>query len=463
MARRILLIAFVAMLSACSDAGDTASLSNRVYVQAGGSSSGNGSHELPFSTLAEAQAASSPGDQILLMPSAVILDGNIVLQPDQQLIGLAAEGGELVRVTHTAGSQSEPVVALSERNEITGLHFVDLRGPAILGQNVDFSGADVHHNRFTGAVESDAPIWACRLSSTVNISNVRVSDNLIRDGLALGGIQVIQQGTSTGAYRFERNEFYDIGNRAYHLWTQDDSSLNAEIVDSKADNIGRGDKNSDSILTHLSGSSEQTVLVKNYRYRNSGQVGNASNTGLEAFIQGAPFTGEERWCDGCRLNLRIIDSQFDGAVADGIQLTNFGSNSVFDVEIRGTTVSGAKPRQVGGGISLVVQNEVNTGNHANLLIENSEVIDSTGYGFAVRALGEGHSATIDLGGGELGSSGNNRIVGSVRGEIQATNASLVAKHNWWGGEPPRIDLQGDGSVVHADPALPVDPAGGQAP
>jgi hypothetical protein len=302
------------------------------------------------------------------------------------------------------------------------------------------------------------PIWACQLSSAVNIYNVQVSDNLIRDGLALGGIQVIQLGTSKGAYRFERNEFYDIGNRAYHLWTQDDSSLNAEIVDSKADNIGRGDKNSDSILPHLSGSSEQTVLVKNYRYRNSDQVGNASNTGLEAFIQGAPFTGEERWCDGCRLNLRIVDSQFDGAFTDGIQLTNYGSNSVFDVEIRGTIVSNAKPKQVGGGISLIVQNEVNTGNHADLLIENSEIVDSTAYGFAVLALGEGHSSRIDLGGGELGSSGNNRIVGSVGGEIQAIGASLVAKHNWWGGELPRIDLQGDGSVVEADPALQVDPA-----
>lgn len=40
---------------------------------------------------------------------------------------------------------------------------------------------------------------------------------------------------------------------------------------------------------------------------------------------------------------------------------------------------------------------------------------------------------VDLGGGELGSAGNNRIISSRLGELRVINANPVAKNNWWGG------------------------------
>ena len=455
--KSICLFALLLLTVGCAEVADPPSDDGNVYVRADTHAPGDGSRERPFGTLAEAEANSGPGDHILLLAGDELLDGSIALKPNQKLTGVDNRDGGMVQITNSAGSTDRPVVALASGVEVANLHFVDLRGPGVLGDIVDISGVNIHHNRFTRAVASDQPIWAIKLATNVDVSRATVTDNLVRDGESLGGVQVLQFGSSTASYEFARNEFYELGHRAYHLWSQDTSTLNAEIVDSKADNIGRGDNNSDSILPHLSGRSTQNVVVTNYHYRNTDQVGNASNCGLEAFIMGAPFEGEALWCDGCKLTLRIDDSLFDGPATDGIQLINFGSNSEMHVEIRGTTILNPKPKQVGGGISLLPENEQNTGNRVTLLVENSQVIGSSAYGIAVADGGEGYSSIVDLGGGELGSAGNNRIVGSAQGEIQVIKATVVAKHNWWGGEAPRIDIEGDATSVSVDPLLAEDP------
>ena len=70
---------------------------------------------------------------------------------------------------------------------------------------------------------------------------------------------------------------------------------------------------------------------------------------------------------------------------------------------------------------------------------------------------EGYTATVDLGGGELGSAGNNRIVGNATGEVQIINGHVVAKNNWWGGSESRVELQGDDPSFDAHPVLESDP------
>jgi hypothetical protein len=149
-----------------------------------------------------------------------------------------------------------------------------------------------------------------------------------------------------------------------------------------------------------------TVLVKNYRYANTNQVGNPSNCGLEAFVMGATFAGESLWCRGRTLNLTIEDSVFENPVTDGIQLINFGTDARLNIEIRASRVVGANPQQVGGG--------------------------------------------------ELGSKGNNRFVGSAKGEVSVIQGVVIARDNWWGGGQVRHDIQGDRSKVTFEPSLSAD-------
>jgi hypothetical protein len=436
------------------------------FVSAGAATDGDGSETSPFASLTRAEEASKPGDVIFLVTggSTNPLDGGLALKPGQRLIGLgpdgrtASVGSAMVRMTNSTEYLDRVIVKLSEGNEVAGIHFVDMQNHAILGSGSDLSGTNIHHNLFSGAAVSEEIIWSVRLESESGaVSSVTVTDSVFRDGDSLGGIQVLHKGSSSGEYQFERNQFSDLGGRAYHIWSQGTSRIRANILDSTADNIGVGDRNSDSILPHLCNSSQQHVLVRNYHYQNTKQVGNQSNTGLEAFMMGAPFPGEDDWCTSCELTLEIIDSVFENPVTDGIQLINYGSNSVVDVRIRNTKVIGAKPRQVGGGISLLPQNADNTGSESKLLIENTDIIDSAAYGFAVADQGDGYTSVIDLGGGALGSAGHNRIINSATGEVLVLNANPVARRNWWGGEAPRVELQGDSSTIEWDPALRTDP------
>jgi hypothetical protein len=464
--KAITLILFVLALPASAQQG-TQPVSS-YYVRAGAAPEGDGSKDRPFASLQRAGAVSKDGDVIYLMASesADPLDGGIALKPRQRLIGLgpdgrtASVGSDMVRMTNSTQHLDGVIVRLSEGNEVAGIHFVDMQNHAILGTKTKLSGTHIHDNAFSGAAAGEEIIWSVRLESeSGSVGDVRVTGSVFRDGDSLGGIQVVHRADSSGEYLFEGNRFFDLGGRAYHIWSLDTSRIRATILDSEADNIGVGDLNSDSILAHLCNSSKQHVVVRDFHYRNTKQVGNASNTGLEAFIMGAPFRGEESWCNGCELTLKIADSVFENPVTDGIQLVNFGSNSVLDFQIRNTKIIGAKPRQVGGGISLVPQNDKNTGSRTRLLVENTDVIDSAAYGFAVTDQSDGFTSIVDLGGGELGSAGHNRIINSSKGEVLVLNTKVVARHNWWGSRDPRVELQEDSSTVEWQPALTSDPGG----
>jgi hypothetical protein len=438
------------------------------YVWSGAPSEGSGSKASPFKILASAEAAAKEGDTIFVstIGSLAPLDGGIALKPGQKLIGLGPDGkpalhpSSMARLTNSTEHLKGVLVQLSERNEVAGIRFVDLRNHGIHGAGLNYSGARIHHNWFTGAAKSEDLIQAVLLEANSGaIKDVRVEDILVQDGEDLAGIQVMHTGDSTGEYEFARNQFSDLGGRAYLVWSRGTSKIQSRILDSTADNIGRGNRNADSIDPRLWGSTEQNMLVRNYHYNNTKQVGSRSNTGLEAFIMGEPFRDRDEWAKNCKLTLEIVDCVFENTITDGIQLTNYGTNSTLDIKIRNTKVIGANPGQAGGGISLIAQNAQNKGSHTKLLVENCDIINSSRYGFAISDRGEGFTSIVDLGGGPLGSSGNNRVINAAAGEIQVINANPVAKHNYWGGRAPRTDVQGDKSTLNVDDALPNDPRG----
>jgi len=433
----------------------TTAFAAEVYVQAGAPAGGTGAQDSPFDSLADAEAASKAGDAIILLPGTGALDGGIALKPGQKLLGRGGDGKMPQIININTPVQSGVMVRLSTNNEIAGIHFARMRNYAILGDG-DFSGLKAHDNLFTGSAKSVEPIYSIHLeASGGEIRDVVVANNTFRDGDDLGGVRVLQRGASKGAYRFEKNRFSNLGGRAYHIHSMEDARIDSQILDSAADNIGVGNRNSDSIIPYLMGRSRQTMLVKGYRYDNTRQVGNLSNTALESFLFGWPREDAANFCTACRLDLTIEDSVFANSVTDGLQFTNYGDKSVVNVVVRNTKVVNPKPKQAMGAIGMTGQKERGRGSKNTILIENSDFIGSSAFGFSVKDESPESTIVIDLGGGALGSKGGNRIIAAAQGAVRADKLNVMtAKNNWWGGSAPVI--AGEGQVV-SEPSLNTDP------
>ncbi|MBT8102175.1 MAG: hypothetical protein KJO95_04350 [Gammaproteobacteria bacterium] len=452
------------------------------YVKATGQHDGNGSKARPFHSLEAAEAASGAGDTIYILQSDkhAILDGQIVLKPDQKLIGLGPdvtnvpENAAGARMTYSGGGgfgyPEGAVVQLSTNNEISNIHFKDFLFGGIVAIDVDFSGANIHDNLFTGGdIVEGFQRWSVDLESSSGNSVVTFRDNVVRDGVVLGGILAVQGEDSSGTYHIEGNHFENIGFNAHALFTSDTASLHADILDSSANNIGALGEfsdfaNADSIYLQLSQASTMDVVVDGYTYDNTDQVGGVSNTGLELFLPGEGLQPPERWANSAEATLKINNSSFGNAVTEAIQLLNTGVDSVIDVEITNTTVFDANPRQAaavlgldGGAIAVLPNFFFSSGNQTSVMIENSDIIGSTGYGVAVYDVGAtGFSATLDMGGGDLASIGQNRVLGNAVGDVALLESNGIGRFNWWGGDPPVINIIG-GGAFDTVPELLADP------
>ncbi len=468
--------AFLALASVCH-AQPSNPAGKKYYVSADARPDGDGSLRKPFRLLSQAESASAAGDTIYLLSSdsGQILDGGIALKPRQKLIGIGGNGDMLenaadrVQLTNTSALPGGVMVQLSRYNEVAGIHFMNMGNVAISGSDTDYSGTYIHHTTFSGNAREHIEderglVYSISLDAAEGyLDGIRIEDSGFYDGEDLGGIRVFQSGNSRGNYLFQRNDFSDLGGRAYFIRTRNSSSVETIILDSTADNIGRGERNSDSIIPYLMGQSEQIMLIRNYHFRNTRQEGNRSNTGIEAFMFGQPRADEANWCTRCRLTLKILDSVIENSVTDPIQFSNSGRNSDLSYEIRNTRIIGGNPQQGGGGISLNLQSVPDSGGRTKLLMENTDIVGTTGYGFAMnnRGGGDGHAVVVDFGGGALGSLGNNRFVGNNKGAMRVPQNRITAMHNWWGGGEPMVyDSENQPSSeahVLVEPVLRTDP------
>jgi len=86
-------------------------------------------------------------------------------------------------------------------------------------------------------------------------------------------------------------------------------------------------------------------------------------------------------------------------------------------------------------------------------VQNSNLTDSSGAGavFNQASAASTASANIDLGGGSLGSTGQNNLYGND-GAVQTENYPVSAEHDWWGTPsgpaPSDITLSGSGAVQY---------------
>jgi hypothetical protein len=118
------------------------------YVQAGAAALGDGTMSEPFDSLAAVRTASGPGDTIVVVPvpaDVAPLDGGIVLQPGQHLLGgSSTDPGDEPRITNTNGD----AVTLADDAEVAGLVVTGSFRGGIYG--LDVTGTDVHDNDVSG-------------------------------------------------------------------------------------------------------------------------------------------------------------------------------------------------------------------------------------------------------------------------------------------------------------------------
>ena len=247
-----------------------ADASTMYYVSADAGPAGDGSRRRPFLLLAHAESASAAGDTIYLLSSdrGQLLDGGIALKPRQKLIGIGVNGEMLenaadrVQLTNTTALPGGVMVHLSEHNEVAGIHFMNMGNVAISGSETDYSGTYIHHTTFSGNAREHIEderglVYAISFEAAEGyLDGIRIEDSSFYDGEDLGAIRVFHSGDSRGNYLFQRNDFSDLGGRAYFVRTRNSSSVETVILDSTADNIGRGERNSDSIIPYLMGQSE---------------------------------------------------------------------------------------------------------------------------------------------------------------------------------------------------------------
>lgn len=128
------------------------------YLAAGGDGDGR-SAATPFGSTAEAEAASSDGDIIVLLPGTGRLDGGLVLKPYQTLRGVVRAGRAPV-ITNTKDDRNGGIgVVLASGVRIRGVEVRDTRSSGIFGHDVaDIALSDVvvaNANTSRALVEAD--------------------------------------------------------------------------------------------------------------------------------------------------------------------------------------------------------------------------------------------------------------------------------------------------------------------
>ncbi len=396
----------------CQAAGDAVWFV-RATAEEGGAA--DGSRERPFSSLAQAEAASAPGDEIrILAPVAegLRLEGGLKLQPRQTL---RAEDASFPEVTHGSGDRGGDVITLAEGSVVEGLHLVAAAGHAIVARNVH--GTRVAGNRISGANTADQVSVSTGATAGLGVpafpksavafvhddgegaagavpaANV-VSDNVIQglpdtQGGRLGGagIALHARGTARAVLEVRGNRVADLGpgfpRSGILVDTQEQSRVHLEIEDTI---VSGGYQSSDGTLIVAQHDSVLEGAIRRYEYRGGGEHQGLGNNGLEVAVY---FGGD--WLSG--------PSEVTGAI------------DVHRAQMR-------------------------------LVLEESTLQGSAGFGLVVlNMFGKPSSDTVlDFGAGELGGKGGNRVFGNgsdlpVPLEVFLVHHDLEMPNAWWGVDP----------------------------
>jgi hypothetical protein len=272
------------------------------FVRAAASAHGNGSRRAPFQTLAAAEAASRPGQQIVILPSPLAtpaLNGGIALKRSQTLIGagpsvLRSNLRSQPRIENTvASSHSGDAIDLASGDRVENLVIADTYRGGIYGLNV--SNVTIAGNNVSATNSScktgflvepfelptlapgvGAPFvtglpngWgSIMLDENRGAAHVTVKSNYVHNGSCSDGIDVRASGTARVSASVTDNTVTRLMQGATKqsvlaigMQTLGTSSLNARAVGNSETYIGNdisdgyGDADSEGLFANSAGRS----------------------------------------------------------------------------------------------------------------------------------------------------------------------------------------------------------------
>jgi hypothetical protein len=319
-----------------------------LYVSAGGALSGTGTRAAPFSSLADVENASAPGDVIVVLASPISvppLDGGIKLKEGQKLLG---DGNEITQaktlltiaptITNMTEANNGDAVTLADNSSVSNLLILNARRSGIFGQDVtgitvrgnDISASNtacVQARGYGGALYADRPMngyAAVMIDYSDREGRFAVVGNRIHDGLCMDGIHIRAGGKSVVNGRIDKNQITRLHQGKMFvavigimLETKDRATLEVTSDGNSQTFIGNivgGVPNADceGLLTHQLGGDLRWTIKNNYFAH---APGGASCNGAEFFITEGKTNAA----------IAISDSEFIDAQGDMLQNINLGS------------------------------------------------------------------------------------------------------------------------------------------
>ena len=330
------------------------------HVDAGASGAETGTRTDPFSALEAAEEASSPGDRIVVLRSAVPLAAGIVLKRRQRLIGAgpavtrAGAGRRVAAIDGSAGGDGDSIT-LADDTVVRNLRITGAGRGAIYGQNV--TGAKVVGNDVSGhntaCVEGfhipsfNVPLtvhgvgipigeglengWAgIMLDADSGRNRIVIRGNSVHDGECGDGIDVRAMGTARVRAKIKANaiarlressEFQSL--LAIGLQSADTARLTATVDRNTQTDLGNEGADSEGVFINPTGPSRIDATVTRNEYRNDDHLGGFSANGLEFVSMGDGSTGI----------VRVADSSFTGTPGDVLEQLALGTNAYLSLEL----------------------------------------------------------------------------------------------------------------------------------
>jgi hypothetical protein len=330
-----------------------------LYVSAIAHPGGSGSRYAPFDSLQAVEAASRPGDTIVVLPapaSAPPLDGGITLKPRQSLIG---DGGPVTRRTSTAPApritnttaalNSGDAVRLSKDNQVRNLVVADAYRGGIYGsdagdtriQDNDISGANTSCTQgffiFFPAASALKHVngWASvMVDATSGRSSLTISGNTVHDARCADGIDVRASGTARVTGTIDQNTMTRLAQEGpapidsvlgIGLQSRDRATVTLSSSHNSQTYLGSTGADCEGLFTNETGGVIDWTIDHNTFAHG---IGGTSCNGAEV------FTG-----DGNGSNVvRISHSTFEDNPGDMLETNNLGTGAELSLALQDVTV-----------------------------------------------------------------------------------------------------------------------------
>jgi hypothetical protein len=444
------------------------------YVRAGATAGGDGSRGSPFRALARVEAASRPGDRIVVLRApraAGPLDGGIKLKRRQRLIGAGrsvAHNGErerAPRLTNTSADHLDGdavrladgatvrnlVISRAQRGAVYGLNAgrVAVVGNDISGQNV--SCARGFHippfNVPTTAPGAGVPIseglingWAgIMLDAARGRSRVTVRGNRVHDADCGDGIDIRVWGHARVRALIRGNGIADLRQGenlesilAIGLQTRDQGRLIARVDRNRQRGLGNDEDSgtgpegadSEGIFINPVGPSRLRASVTRNSYTHTPGRGGFSANGLE-------FVSMD---DGARGSVQVSNSIFSGPPGDVVEQLALGTNA--HLSLRLTHVVATASTGFGGsgfGDTVIIPGNNGdcliaasggAGNVVELQLRDAALTDCANNGLTLgSAVANGQGPTAEL----SADIADSRITGNQGGNLRVGNLTELER------------------------------------